>query len=387
MNRTMTADRSVNQRGTGMGNTRGKATGANRKSTVEPGGTTMIDIARNAGVSIKTVSRVVNGESGVSESTRGKVMQVIRETGYFPHTGARSMRTQSRDCMGVNVSAPVEHVPINHLFFLQLFTEMYRIFGSRGTYVNFDLNPFAESLQGNYGRGLWEQRCGGIVVVGPLAQDDTLIEPVHQSGRPYLVMGRSDRVANLSCAIVDFEEAAYISTRCLLDLGHKRVALLAGMKGYYPALERQRGYLRAHEDAGISPDPALAASVGLDARELVNASHRLLLDRSVTAMVDSSGAEDGSSLREGSHRAGRTLGKDVDVVSWTYTYNATVLAEAKAHVWLPVWEATVMGLEELAKWFYGEKDGPVHVLLRPTLMETVDQKEIERPKPLFERRI
>src|SRR5690606_23566543 len=128
----------------------------------------------------------------------------------------------------------------------------------------------------------------------------------------------------------------------------------------------------------------LIRSATFTTTSLVETVHRLLVDSSVTALIDCSAAEDGRSLREGLRRAGRTPGKDVDVLCWTYTDNAAVLAEACAHVWLPVHEAAAEGLERFAKWYDGEEEVPIRVLYPPTLYERVDYGEIAKPRALFD---
>ncbi|MCP4639595.1 MAG: LacI family transcriptional regulator [bacterium] len=337
-----------------------------------------------AGVSAKTVSRVVNREQGVGEATRARIERIIEEVGYHPHMGARTMRSRPRDSIGVTLAAPPSDVPLSQALMLRMFTELYRIFGSKGEYVCLDLNPYERSPQGDYARGLWEQRYWGCIICGPLPVDDQTVLRVHRSGAPYLVLGRALDLDECSCGTVDFEEGAYLSAKFLLERGHTAIAMLKGLDGYQPNIERRRGYIRAMEEAGVEPRPELIRPVLFNSRDLVSATHRVLREPDVTALIDASGAEDAASIRDGARRAGRTLGGNCEVVSWTYTYNAAVLNEASAHLWLPVIEAAIEGMEALAEWFRGTRDEPVHVVYRPTLHETVSREEIPKPRPFFE---
>jgi LacI family transcriptional regulator len=144
---------------------------------------------------------------------------------------------------------------------------------------------------------------------------------------------------------VDYEEAAYLSTRFLIDHGSHPHGDAAGLDGFQPGAERRRGYQRALEEAGIPFDDSLMRPTTFDSDQNVRLTHRLLLDRDITALVESSGTEDASRLREGARRAGRMPGENLDIVEWTYTYKASVVSEAVAHVWLPVREAGSEGLE------------------------------------------
>lgn len=345
---------------------------------------TMEAIAQKAGVSIKTVSRVVNREPGVSEATRSRVARIIEEVGYHPHMGARSMRGAAHDCIGVTITAPIPLVPLQEDFFVRLFSSLYRIFGERGQYICFDLNPYHPDGTGDYARGLFEGRFAACILCGPLSPSDTTVRRIHRSGRPYLVFGRLDSMPECSSATVDIEAAMRISIAHLLARGHTRVGVLRGFHGYQPGEDRLRGYKKALEDAGIEPKDNLVQNVTFDAQVLSAAVHRLLINRSVTALVDASGAEDAASIREGCRRAGRTPGTDVEIVDWTYTDGAAPLRDACAHVWLPVWQAAVDGLEELARWFDGEREGPVQVLYPPTLRQNGPQIAVAPPHRLFD---
>jgi LacI family transcriptional regulator len=343
---------------------------------------TIHDIAHELGVSARTVSRVLNEQSGVGKSTRARVQEFIREVNFHPHSGARSLRRQRLDCIGVAGTSPPDIMPISNDILTWLFFELTRIFDS-GEYIGFDMNPPFRDEHYDYARGVSEQRFGACVVAGPLRNNDPIIHRIHDVGCPYMAMGRLDSFPETSFATVDYEEAAYISTKFLLDRGHKRIGMLKGLEGFQPGVERDRGYRRALEEAGVPFDEALVRVTSFDADENVRITHRLLLDRDISALVECSATEDGSSIREGARRAGRMPGENLDIVEWTYTYKASVVSEAIAHVWLPVREAGSEGLELLADWFYERRSEPFQVLYRPILYETPKDGNIEPPRPVF----
>jgi len=345
---------------------------------------TIYDVAREAGVSAKTVSRVLNNKPGVGKETRARILQIMRQVGYHPHIGARSLRGKQRGSIGVVLPAPMDVVPISEGMFLWLFVELYRVFGSKGEYVCFDLNPYETSPTGDYARGLWGQLYKACVVAGPLASADTTIRRIHDSGIPYMALGRLDALPECSSATVDYEEGAYLSTKFLLGRGHTRIAMLKAFPDFQPGVERRRGYLRALEEAGIAAQESLMQSVTFGARNIANVVHRLLVDEDVTALIDCSATEDATGLREGARKAGRKPGKDFEIVPWTYSDDGAVLSEATAHLWLPVREAAAEGFERLAAWVKGEGKGPIKILYRPILNVTVHGQEIPRPKRLFD---
>ncbi|HQE84820.1 MAG TPA: LacI family DNA-binding transcriptional regulator [Candidatus Hydrogenedentes bacterium] len=345
---------------------------------------TIHDIAREAGVSAKTVSRVVNQERGVAEDTRRRVESIIEEVAYYPHTGARSLRTTTRDCIGVTLPAPRSVVPLSSTMLNWLFVELDRVFGSKGNFVVFDLNPYATANHHDYARGLWEQRYSGLVIAGVLTEDDPVVRRVHKSGTPYMTSCRMDTFPECSSATIDIEEGAYLSTNYLIKRGHKRIGMLKPFMSMQPGNARLRGYARACEANGIPFDENLVRPVTLESADVINAVFRLLSDPTVTALIDSSGGEDSASIREGVRRTGRVLGKNVDVLPWTYSHNATVLNEACAHLWLPLREAMAEGFELLEKWFRNEAEGPVNVLYHTILRETPGEDEVFEKHTVFQ---
>jgi len=345
---------------------------------------TIYDIAREAKVSAKTVSRVLNGKGGVGEDTRERILEIMRRVDYHPNIGARALRAKQNACIGVTVPAPLNVVPVSQRLFLWLFTELFRIFGAKGEYLCFDMNPYIAKPNPDYARGLLEQLYKACVVVGPLAVNDISIKRIHESGIPYMAFGRLDGLPECSSATVDYEKGAYISTKFLLERGHKRIAMLKAFSGFQPGEERLRGYHRALAEAGIEADERLIRSVSFGAKNIANMVHRMLAHSDVTALIDSSGTEDATSLREGMRRAGRKPGKDCEVVAWTYAENMAVLSEAAAHVWLPVREAAAEGLEQLAAWVNGSDQGPIKIVYAPILTETRFHEEIPAPQRLFD---
>ncbi len=345
---------------------------------------TIHDIARETGVSAKTVSRVLNHKNGVGPELRTRILRLMEEVGYQPHIGARSLRSHQNACIGVTVPAPAEEVPVSQGFLIWLFTYLYDTFGSRGEFLSFDLNPFATEEGYDYGRGIWQQLFKACVIAGPLRADDQVIGRIHKSGVPYLALGRLDSLPECSSATVDYEEGARLSAEFLIGRGHRRIAMLGGFAGFQPGVERMRGHRRALENAGIDYDTELVRFVGFDNEGFAAGVQELLANPMVTALVDASGTENGQGLREGARRAGRVVGRDFELVEWTYANNAAVVHEAAAHLWLPVRESAAQGIEQLADWLSGHREGPIKVLNAPVLDTRPREAQAPQPRGLFD---
>jgi LacI family transcriptional regulator len=347
------------------------------------GRSTIHDVAKAAGVSIKTVSLVVNDKPGVGQKTRERVQKSVDCLSYRPHPAAQALRSHVARAVGVVFPAPRAAVPMSRSLQTWMYDELVRVFGSRGHYVTFDYSVWGGDENTDYSRGLWEQAFGPCVVAGPLASDDTIIERIHNAGFPYIAMSRLDRFPACSCATVDYEKAAYESARFLIKRGHRKIGLLQGLPQYQPGAERLRGYRRAMETAGLEFDESLIASVSFEESVLREATAKLLQRKTVTAVIEASGWEDSMALREGMHLADRKPGEDVDVVAWTYVSDSTIFPEACAHVWLPMWEAAKEGLHELAQWIEGLREGPIHIVRDPILRRGGSSSESFKQSRLF----
>lgn len=344
---------------------------------------TIYDVAREAGVSANTVSRVINGKSGVGDATRVRIHQVIDALGYHPHMGARALRGHQGRCVGVVQAARPDDMPLSHFFMVWLLGELQRVFGEAGERICFDMNPLAGSPGVDYARSVWENLFSACVIASPLPLGDRVIERLHASGIPYLVFGRLDTFPECSAATADYEGGAYTCTKYLVNRGHRSIAMLRAFPNYQPGVDRRRGYLRALCEAGLEPSERLIQSVNFRSTDNAHIVHRLLVDERVTALVDCSGTEDSWSIREGARRAGRTPGKDFEIVVWTYSNDTAVMREACAHLWLPVREAAAEGLELLAAWHRGERQGPINLQYAPALFETMPNLEITHQNRLF----
>lgn len=346
---------------------------------------TIYDIAQQAGVSAKTVSKVINHKPGVGDETRRRILSIIAHMGYHPHYGARTLRSRRRNCVGVTVAPPLEMVPLSGDFLLWLFAKLSEVFSSQGAYLAFDMAPrHGQASAGDYGRGVWERLYDVCLVVGPMPIGDTVLPRIHASGMPYLAIGRLDNLPNASTASVDFYDGAYKSARFLLERGHRRIALLSAFEGYQAGVDRVNGYKQALKEFNAPFDEALARYFNPTTQKLADVLTDLMQQHDVTALIESSVCEDSRALRQAAARAGREFGPKLECVVWTYMKDAAVLPEAAAHVWAPVREAAIEGIERLAQWAADNIEGPIHVQYKTTLTNAEHPLAVRKPKRIFD---
>lgn len=216
---------------------------------------TMSDVAGRAGVSIKTVSNVINDWPHVTDETRQKVNQAIEAIGYRPNQMARSLVTGKTKAIGVvipDISNPFFGMAIRGCEEV-LFEAGYSIFLCN---TNEDVDRERYYLDQLLSRGvdaliLWGTRlcCADLEeIVGT--------EPVLVT----VELGEEPTGPNHVCINVDNLRGARIATEHLIEVGHQRIAHLAGPPGRITRELRMRGYEQALETAGISPSPRLIVS-------------------------------------------------------------------------------------------------------------------------------
>jgi LacI family transcriptional regulator, galactose operon repressor len=228
---------------------------------------TIGDVAAEAGVSVATVSKVINRRWGVAEGTSARVQAVIEELGYQSSLVAQSLRSRRTFVIGVLV---VDVEP----FSAELLKGVARaVHGTRYELVVFSGCGRADDQVG------WERRylsrvsgtlCDGAILVTPSSVDATYGAPVvavdHNAGSASLPTIDSDNLAG-----------AVAATEYLLGLGHRRIGFLAGRPDLESARLRERGYRTALKASGIKVDPKLVRVGGYQPDSAEEAA-RLMLE-------------------------------------------------------------------------------------------------------------
>lgn len=214
-------------------------------------GPAMTDVARLAGVSHQTVSRVINGHPNVTEATRTKVHEAISELGYRPNTAARALVTGRSRTIGIVGTGNALYGPVSTLYSVEYAARQAGYSVVVGVPTSFDESAIITCV-----RRLQKQGVDGVVVIAPLRADGGDIADLARE-LP-LVAVEGSPVGDLAVVSVDQIAGARAATAHLLDLGHSAVWHVAGPLGWYEAVDRVTGWRAAHEDAGIEPPPTLS---------------------------------------------------------------------------------------------------------------------------------
>lgn len=226
------------------------------------------DVAREAGVSYQTVSRVLNDSPNLRDETRARVLEVIDQLGYRPNQAARALVTSKSQTIGVLVAARVAAYGVQTI--LYEIEDAAREAGYRVAIANCssDENAVSEALD-----QLVDQRAEAVVVVSPQARvfDALAATPLRI---PFVMLDSSRRDLGHSVAVDQFE-GGRLATRHLIELGHTQIVHLAGPQDWIEAEARMQGFLREVDAHELMVRPPIlgdwtAATGYLAGRELLN---------------------------------------------------------------------------------------------------------------------
>lgn len=270
------------------------------------------ELATKLGLSPTTVSRALNGYPEVNETTRERVAAAAKRYNYRPNTRAIRLATGRAMAVGHVIPIATRHEIVNPIFadFIAGAGEVY----SRNDY-DMVLSVVPDDQEESAYRALRSKgNVDGVIVHGP-RMDDARIPLLHEIGLPFVVHGRASGIS-LPYAWIDVNNrrAFHRATEFLLDLGHRRIALVNGLEFMDFATRRRTGYTDALTARGIAPDPALMASDEMTEGSGYRAGRRMLaLENPPTAFLASSMIS-GMGLRRAFWECGRVMGRDVSVI-------------------------------------------------------------------------
>ena len=210
---------------------------------------TIFDVAREAGVSRMTVSRVVNGSGHVSRATRETVQNVIHELGFMPTVAARALgltRVHRLDRLALLHEDPRASA-LSRLL-IGILEESSRL----GVEIVPHRVHSGTTDASRSARKLVADRVAGAVLTPPLGGCATLVQALHAVGIPVVVIAVGKAPAEAMCIGIDDYGAAYEMTQHLLALGHRRIGFIRGTRRRAPAKSAWRGLVCALRDAGVA---------------------------------------------------------------------------------------------------------------------------------------
>jgi len=297
-----------------------------RKSFSTP---TIVDVARAAGVSPATVSRVLNNSHPVSPRTRERVLQAVTSLHYHPNALARSLLKRRTAILGVlvpDVSNPYYSVILRGI------EDEARLRGYSVLVCNTDRDP---SRQVQSLRTLRERRADGVIVAGGQL-DKAAVDLLKGTDMAVAAIGR--HLVPVPSVRVDNVAAALEATRYLLSLGHRRIAIITGPTGSLTASDRLEGYQRALTEAAIPLRREYVVEGGFRVEGGYAGAKRLLtLSAPPTAILAGNDHMAFGAIRA-LHEMGLRVPQDVSIVGFDDTLVAQYTVPALTTVAIPMYD-------------------------------------------------
>lgn len=293
---------------------------------------TIYDVAKEAGVSISTVSRVLNGSAKVKESTRKRVEEACQD--YRPSASARELQTKRSKTVGLIINHRPEYFFMNE------------------TYANALLGISVTAKEKNYRLLLdiseddpevcnlfYEQKVDGFILMG-VKRNSMLLNALKAGEVPFVLVGSYHEDEENVCQVdIDDKQAAYQATNHLISLGHKRVGIITGSTEYSSSHDRLQGYMQALEEAGIELREEYIQKcenlTELKAEQLAkNLFYQIPRVTAVVAFNDSTAM----AVYKAAENCGISIPGQLSVISFDDTVVASYMSPPLTSVWQPSYE-------------------------------------------------
>lgn len=206
---------------------------------------TIKDVAREAGVSIGTVSNALNGGRYINHNTKKRVMEAVEKLQYVPNLNGRYLKAGATKMLGFFTSSAAGAYFGTLIDYLS--RECWKLGYNLLVYVTRDTSVIMENMMG--------KRLDGALVFEDIVVTEAEIERIQKEGLNVVFLDRECAGEGISSIVFDSFRAGYEATRYLINLGHKKIAFIEGLDNIRDSVRRQQGYLAAMEEYKLSvPD-------------------------------------------------------------------------------------------------------------------------------------
>jgi LacI family transcriptional regulator len=324
---------------------------------------TIRQIAKLAGVSRSTVSRVLNDHPNVSPEAREQVLQVVAETGFRPDPIARSLSSRRADIIGLVIPLAIQSL-FEDPFFPRLMQGISQECNLHDYTLSLFLLHTPEEEAKLYPRISRRQFLDGVIVTATRG-GDPLIPKLLANRVPFVLHGRHED-PRVSFVEVDNVTGAHTAVTHLVRLGRRRIALITGPSGSLAAEDRKKGYLNALQERRIPVNEALIAHGDFTETSSFEAMQRLLPHAPDAVFVASDSMALGAmrALRE----AGKRVPDEIAIVGFDDMPQAATANPPLTTVRQPIQRAGVLAVEMLIDILKNGVEPPRRIILPTELV-------------------
>ncbi|HLI06481.1 MAG TPA: substrate-binding domain-containing protein [Ktedonobacteraceae bacterium] len=326
--------------------------------------TSIREVARRAGVSLGTVSNVLNRPEIVAEETRQRVLQAIEEIGFVRNGSARQLRAGRSQHIGLVV------LDVANPFFTEVARGVEDLANERGYVVILCNSDDSTEKESHYLHVLTEQRTQGVLIT-PVQSDASYLQQLRQRGTAVVLLDRPSRSKDLCSVSVDDVRGGELAAAHLLQQGHTCIGFVHGPLTIRQCTDRRRGVLKAVKAGGLDPDRAIIdiTTRAQNAREGEESVEKLLSAHSRPTAVFCANDLLALGVMRGLIKRGFSIPGDMALVGYDDVEFASVLATPLTSIRQPKYELGRAATELLLD----EADNPIthkhqHIVYQPELI-------------------
>jgi len=322
---------------------------------------TIYEVSKLAGVSLATVSRVMNNNARVSDNTKQKVLDAMEQLGYRPNSIAQSLASSRSNSVGVLVSE------LHGAFFGQMMAGIESELRAAGKHIIITTGHSEENKEKDGIEFLISRNCDAIIIHVEAVSDEYLIE-LSKGKTPVYMMSRYVEELKDNCISLDNELGGYLATKAVLDKGHNDVAYIAGPQFKADAANRLLGHKRALKEYNIEFNEDLFY-IGDFKETGGNDGLKHFIDHQFqfTALVCAND-EIASGAMKYAREHGYQLPKDLSIIGFDNVIFANYLYPTLTTVDNPVASMGKMATRMILKDVYQQKNIEINRLFEPTVI-------------------
>jgi LacI family transcriptional regulator len=331
---------------------------------------TIYEVSKLAGVSLATVSRVMNDSSKVSPKTRKKVEAAMKELSYSPNPIAQSLASNRSNTVGVLV--PELHGP----FFGVILSGIEAELRAAGKHIIITAGHSEEKTEIESMEFLSTRRCDALILYVYGVSDDFLVE-FEESSVPLVFLNRLIPGMERQCISLDNELGGYLATKSLLELGHRELAYISGPLWKRDSSKRLNGHNRALEEFGLGLNEQLMfegnyeESSGRQGME-----HLLALDIPFSGLVCGND-EMAAGAMGAARKKGFSIPEDISVIGFDNVFFARYTYPELSSIDCPIEEMGRMAARCILKNAYGENGKKIQHRFEPGLVRRASIRSIQ----------
>jgi LacI family transcriptional regulator len=316
-------------------------------------GPNMLDVAKLAGVSPMTVSRVMNSKSTVRGSTRKKVMEAAAALNYAPNQEARILAGSKPIRVGFLYSMPSVR---SGAYLTEVLLGLLNQMSLSNVQLFVEKCDEGDAVIGQTQR-LIDNALDGIILPAPLGDNAAIVDRIVGAGIPLVVVACGQPDPRVSAIGIDDRAAAYAMTRHLIELGHQRVGFITGHPHQSVTAPRLAGYQAAVKDFGADPAPELVVQGMFNYRSGLDATEVLLALQDRPTAIFASNDDMAAAAVAVAQRLGLDVPGDITVAGFDDTALATTIWPALTTVHQPTIAMAEAAVQCIVQRIVGQRNG------------------------------